>query len=252
MYFSKVTVANALELSTLLADFKNRDSYIVHQLLWQMFPGYTDSWTQQSSKAKEQIQRPFLFREEANSQGLSEFYVISENVPDTMGTPFYCQTKPYEPRLSVGDRLAFKLRVNPVVSTRNENGQRKRHDVLMDAKRKVDPEGRLTPEQLQAAKKLAAEQAAQDWIAKPERLAEWGIQLDSQPELESYTQHRLARKKSSDPKRINEKGRPIQYSSVDYQGLLTVTDPERFIQSLYKGVGKAKGFGCGMWLVRRV
>ncbi|WP_028292406.1 type I-E CRISPR-associated protein Cas6/Cse3/CasE [Oceanobacter kriegii] len=251
MYFSKVTVANALELSTLLADFKNRDSYIIHQLLWQLFPGYTKSWTQQPSKAKEQLQRPFLYREETNSQGFPEFYVLSEHPPEAKGTPFNCQTKHYEPRLSAGDRLAFKLRVNPVTSSRDEQGIRKRHDVLMDAKRKVDPEG-LSPERLKEAKKLAAEHAAQAWISSPERLADWGVQLDSQPEIESYTQHRLARKKALEGERKNEQGRPIRYSSVDYQGLLTVTDPERFLQALYKGVGKSKGFGCGMWLVRRV
>ena len=251
MYFSKVTVANALELSTLLANFKNQDSYVIHQLLWQLFPGYTESWTQQPSKVKESLQRPFLYREETNPQGFPEFYVLSENPPDTQGTPFNCQPKRYEPKLSVGDRLAFKLRVNPVITQVDEKGTRKRHDVLMHAKHKVSAEG-LSPERLTAEKKLAAEQAAQAWISHPKRLAEWGIQLESQPEIESYTQHRLARKKVPSGERKNEKGRPIRYSSVDYHGLLTVTDPERFLQVLYKGVGKSKGFGCGMWMVRRV
>jgi len=41
-------------------------------------------------------------------------------------------------------------------------------------------------------------------------------------------------------------------STVDFQGILTVTDPELFRKALYEGLGKSKAFGCGLMLVRRV
>jgi CRISPR system Cascade subunit CasE len=46
--------------------------------------------------------------------------------------------------------------------------------------------------------------------------------------------------------------RPVRYSTVDFQGILTVTDPERFRTALFSGIGKAKAFGCGLMLIRRV
>jgi CRISPR system Cascade subunit CasE len=43
------------------------------------------------------------------------------------------------------------------------------------------------------------------------------------------------------------KKRGIKISTLDFQGLLEVTEPELFIQKvLYKGIGPAKAFGCGL------
>ena len=44
----------------------------------------------------------------------------------------------------------------------------------------------------------------------------------------------------------------IRYSTVDFQGVLTVTAPELFRKALYSGIGKAKAFGCGLMLIRRI
>ena len=41
-------------------------------------------------------------------------------------------------------------------------------------------------------------------------------------------------------------------STLDFSGLLTVTAPEKFLSALYGGIGPAKGFGCGLLLVKRV
>ena len=43
----------------------------------------------------------------------------------------------------------------------------------------------------------------------------------------------------------------IRYSTVDFQGLLQITDPQRFKAMLFKGLGPSKAFGCGLMLVRR-
>ena len=42
------------------------------------------------------------------------------------------------------------------------------------------------------------------------------------------------------------------FSTVDFSGQLTVTDPQAFRTALLGGVGSAKAFGCGLLLVRRV
>ncbi|MCI5220551.1 MAG: type I-E CRISPR-associated protein Cas6/Cse3/CasE, partial [Candidatus Electrothrix sp. LOE2] len=44
----------------------------------------------------------------------------------------------------------------------------------------------------------------------------------------------------------------IQFSLLDLSDRLTVTDPNVFTRALFRGIGPAKGFGCGLLLVRRV
>ena len=52
---------------------------------------------------------------------------------------------------------------------------------------------------------------------------------------------------------VRRRGRaPICFSTLDFSGLLTVTAPEKFLSALYGGIGPAKGFGCGLLLVKRV
>ena len=60
---------------------------------------------------------------------------------------------------------------------------------------------------------------------------------------DGYTQHRLHKPGTE---------RAITFSTLDYVGRLRVTDPERFRAALFGGIGHARGFGCGLLLVRRV
>ena len=230
MYFSKVTANSALGIARELLDSRKDDAYASHSLLWQLFRG-------QSSVKR------FLFREEHSANGLPVFYVLSSEPPASSDV-FLCQSKPYLPKLTAGDRLAFKLRANPTVSVRREDGRSRRHDVLMHAKKQVDTLG-MSPDEALEAKRAAALQGAIGWMSDCKRLEQWGIQLDCSPEvdIESYQQQCLYKPKEK---------RFIRFSSVDYQGLLTVVDPDRFINTLHTGVGKAKGFGCGMWMIRRI
>jgi len=52
---------------------------------------------------------------------------------------------------------------------------------------------------------------------------------------------------------IKGKGkRQINISTLDFISLLTVIDPELFLGTLYNGIGPAKGFGCGMMMIKRI
>ncbi|PXF30796.1 hypothetical protein WH50_13040 [Pokkaliibacter plantistimulans] len=70
-------------------------------------------------------------------------------------------------------------------------------------------------------------------------------------EWQAYHAHPLPEK---DPAagRIDSSGRKARFLSVDMSGELIVTDPQRFTVLLKQGVGAAKGFGCGLMLVRPV
>ena len=47
-----------------------------------------------------------------------------------------------------------------------------------------------------------------------------------------------------------KKNRKVSLSTIDFTGVLTVSDSEKFLYTLGNGVGPAKGFGCGLMLVR--
>ena len=51
---------------------------------------------------------------------------------------------------------------------------------------------------------------------------------------------------------LTQKGRKAGFSSVDFDGVLQIIDPILLAEALYKGIGPAKAFGCGLMLVRRI
>lgn len=166
---------------------------------------------------------------------MPEFYVLSKTEPQANLPIFSSVTKVFEPKLDKGQRLSFKLRVNPTVCVKGEGGKQRRHDVMMQAKYSVKNE-LLDAQKL----KMHMEQAAIGWLSNEKRLDEWGITLDCQPAIDGYTQHKVQKKRHQ-----------IQFSSVDYQGMLTVKDPLKFINQYAKGFGRAKGMGCGLMMIKR-
>jgi CRISPR system Cascade subunit CasE len=221
MFLSKVQLLPTVQASAELAKLSQNGVYAAHQLLWQLFPN--------------EKEREFLYREEQDDFGQPQFFVLSKNQPIT--TPlFTIQSKPFTPKLMVGSRLAFKLRVNPTICLTSKEGKSQRHDVLMHAKKQNLYA--TNSEQL----KSIMDQAAIHWLADEKRLAQWGIQLDSLPNIIAYNQHQ-SKKRS---------GHKVQFSSVDFEGLLTVKDPERFLQQYQNGFGRAKAMGCGLMLIRRI
>ncbi len=215
-YFSRVRlVAGAHEHDWLRDLGRHGEAYRDHALIWRLFPG--DGQT-----------RDFVFRRLVEQRC---YYVVSVRPPVSQPELFEVQSKPYQPYLKLGDLLHFDLRANPTVSVRVEGRKSPRHDVLMHAKKRAASEHSLP---------VALELAGRDWILK--RAESWGLDIDAATLAQNgYRQHRL-----------RHKGRHIEFSSLDYQGLACVADPERLRRVLLEGVGHAKGFGCGLLLVRRV
>jgi CRISPR system Cascade subunit CasE len=232
MYLSRVRVdLNGLARETLF-EIMEGGAYGAHQLLWRLFPDH-------------EAVRPFLFRQEMEEadgtqgktpKGLPLFYVLSDREPVGMAGLLGVQSKPLAPTLAAGDRLAFRLRANPTVARRVEDAKRSpRSDVLMAAKKPFSPAQRTSAECVKAM-----DQAARDWLET--RAEGLGFHLPVEPEVGAYRQHVLQKPGRRDA---------IQFSSVDYEGLLEVTDPGRLVETLTRGVGRAKAFGCGLMLLRR-
>jgi len=102
--------------------FTRLDPYGQHQAVWQLFDLPADAATTGTA---------FLFRHEWQDD-LPVFYILSRNTPQDRAGLWNIQSKSYTPQLETGDRLHFKLRVNPVVTRSG-----KRHDVVMDAKQRL-------------------------------------------------------------------------------------------------------------------
>ena len=41
------------------------------------------------------------------------------------------------------------------------------------------------------------------------------------------------------------------YSTLDFEGVLTVSDPDPLLPAIARGFGAAKAYGCGLMLIRR-
>jgi CRISPR system Cascade subunit CasE len=224
MFLSKVTLINTTQSAAELTRLASNGVYASHQLLWQLFP--------------EDNQRSFIYRQQEGVNGRPEFFVLSRSKPVANDTIFSVQTKPFMPKLNTGDRLAFKLRVNPTVCITDDKGKSRRHDVLMHTKKHANNDLKNDS----ASLKIAMEQSALQWLSDNKRLAQWGIAFDVLPNIESYTQH-------DSKKRI---GHNVRFSSVDFQGILTVTDPTLFLNQYVRGFGRAKSMGCGLMMIRNI
>ncbi|MDO4904655.1 MAG: type I-E CRISPR-associated protein Cas6/Cse3/CasE [Lautropia sp.] len=225
-FFSHVRLATGLhESKELRALMRRAGAYSDHALIWRLFPG-------------DDVERDFVFRGLTDAR---EFYVVSAREPQNDSGWFQIRSKVYQPALAEGDVLHFDLRANPVVSRRTENGRSVRHDILMDTKHRLAGEGGDG-----AQLKEALDQAGGEWLLK--RAEQWGLEVEPASVIQSaYTQHhlRITGKKEG-------KERSIRFSSLDYQGVAKVVEPDLLKKALLHGVGHAKGFGCGLLLVRRL
>lgn len=220
-YFSRVRVdPRGLERKMLGAALAG-DAYLDHSLIWRLFPG-------------DDMQRDFVFRSDPDETGRPVYYVVSQRLPQAIAGLLAVDTKDYLPRLDTGEALSFNLRANPTVAISEEGSTKsKRHDVLMHAKHRAKHAG-------DADVATAMDAAALAWLAR--RASDWGLDVAPQSVLiEGYAQHRL-----------RHKGRQIEFSSVDYRGVAKVVDATKLLTALTQGVGRAKGFGCGLLLVKRL
>jgi CRISPR system Cascade subunit CasE len=116
-----------------------------------------------------------------------------------------------------GQRLHFLLRSNPTV-------------------RRVFPDARSADPAKHSGKRIGVygEDAQSNWLANKgeqagfrvvaSRVADCGFQFSRKADQEA----------------------PIRHLCVDFEGILEVTEPDRFLVALQAGIGSGKGFGFGL------
>lgn len=216
------------------------DPYGQHQAVWKLF-----DLPRHETKEK----ADFLFRFDIDKQNkLPVFYVLSCKQPprDREGI-WDIEFKKYNPDIRQGDRLAFNVRVNPIVTKKPSEPdpnpkKRKRHDVVMEAKNLLKNEG--IPKDRWPHINEIIHNTGINWL-KVRAEKNGFIFSDGEDgrevRVEGYHVHRFFRK-----------GKKTSYSSLDFIGTLSVITPDLFKEILFEGLGPAKAFGCGLMLVKRI
>ena len=152
------------------------------------------------------------------------------------------QSREYDPQLEKGQHVSFQLCANPVVTKKGVLTKSRRHDVVMEAKKKLLLEHsgeKWNDWSDDKAKPLLYElvqKSCCDWLKV--RGDKHGFSLVN-VNVDSYRQVKAGK-------------RDIQFSTVDFSGELVVTDPDLFKLLLFSGLGHAKAFGCGLLLVKKL
>lgn len=226
LYFSKVSLKKDASMSALAplllgnAGVESASRQPAHHLVWYLFADGPER------------QRDFLWRE----KGSGEYLVLSSRPPhDPHGLFDIAEPKPFAPNLEAGESLVFSLRANPVVRRRDsERGRSIKHDVVMDRLRVIE-RGERAQNRLELVRISGL-----DWLERQGGKAGFDFQAE-QISVDGYASHRVSRKN----------GPSMSFSTIDFEGVLTVTDPKQFLTTLPIGFGASKAYGCGLMLIRR-
>ncbi len=227
MYLSRITLrrndASLEELTYALT----ADGYGEHQVVWRLFAD------------GDRRPRDFLYRKEARGTGI-QFYTVSQTRPrDTRGV-WTVETKAYQPKITRGDQVAFVLRANPIVTkwVGSDHKRHARHDVVMAAKKELQSKDVPRSEWPTTAELVQSEGAG--WLKRRSQACGFTLQ-EGVLRADGYCRQTF---------RKPGKKEAVKLTTMDFSGVLTVTDPDLFSKALYQGIGPAKGFGCGLLLVR--
>ena len=225
MFFSKMTLDREAAISGRFRDLVT-GPYQVHEVIWDLFADHPDR------------KRDFLYRAELTGRD-PVVYLLSAREPVYEGNVWSILSKPFHPVLREGDLLSFRIRVNPVVTKTEPDPERKRirhrHDVIMDAKR------RLNETNLSFAMSDLVQQESVRWLSQRGENGGFSI-CEDRVIVGGYRKMQFSQ---------GRKKNTISISVVDCDGVLRVTDPDLFLQMLCNGLGPAKGFGCGLMMVKR-
>jgi CRISPR system Cascade subunit CasE len=208
----------------------------------------------------------FLFRIDPQPGGRVVILVQSAREPDweyafhnagyLLAAP--PQVKSFDPSFKAGQPLRFRLLVNPTKKVSTINKAERQSLSKDQLAQKEGRHGRRVP--------VPSAQETEDWLRKNPhqdprafiegKLLEWlarrgetsGFSLDQhsttvQPSYLYFNKRPVGGK---DEAEASPKSQQARLRSVRYEGLLQVTDPAQFRETLIHGLGPGKAFGFGL------
>ena len=201
-----------------------------HRLIWTLFPGRN-------------AVRDFLWR----ADGRGRFFILSHREPVQSDLFRPLDTTDFSPLLAPGDCLDFVLRANATKDRRVPKtacGRRpdRRVDLVMDRLHKTPGQSALTFDQISersSLRMMLADEIATDWLTAQGVRSGFGLE---RVKVEDYSVRRLSGRGK----------RRVTFGMLDLRGVLSVKEPDTFLETLRTGLGRARAFGCGLMLIRRI
>jgi CRISPR system Cascade subunit CasE len=181
---------------------------------------------------REDRKRDFLWRED----DARRYYVLSHRPPEDRHQLFTVETKAFKPALSSGDRLVFSLRANATIGRPRGDSKRagKRDDVVMAILNAIPKHERA------GARKEFIQREGLAWLRR--QGAAGGFDFDEAGvAVDGYEPLTI---------RHNARG-AVKLTAMEFDGMLTVRDPDIFLARIARGFGRGKAFGLGLMLLRR-
>lgn len=195
----------------------SRNPYEFHRCLWRLFPGEPEESRSDATESRQ----GFLFRIEGKPPGRpARLLLQSRRFPECISGLTIIGTREFHPQPVSGQRLAFILTANPIRT-------------IVDAQR----EFKYNKKSEKCRVPLIREEEQREWLTRKLANAAEIITANVQPHPPLYFR----------------KGKYAgKLVTSTYDGVIQVRDPTHLIQLLKNGVGPAKGFGCGLLLVRPI
>jgi CRISPR system Cascade subunit CasE len=200
-------------LSKIFIPLQNaRNPYNIHRVLWKLFPHRSG------------YNRDFLFRVEKQTKAFgTEIIMQSKEKPATEKSgAMIIATREYHVNLRKGQRLRFRLRANPIKTITDERGR---------FNRKGKPKKCRVP--------LIKEVDQKAWFER--KVGGFGSVevLIIHREVPTYF-------------RKDREQRAGKIQTVLYDGIISINNPETFLDAQKMGIGPAKAFGCGLFSTAKV
>jgi CRISPR system Cascade subunit CasE len=178
--------------------------------------------------------REFIYSPDTPSSDGRARYLIISSKPPANSSIFSVRSREFNPKIKEGDQLRFNLIANPTVTQKDANGKTVRRDVVMHSIYNAPKHDR------NKIREGAIQTAGFNWLSRQSERC--GFSVDpNHVDISDYEQSSIERDGSNN----------LKLSRITYRGLLTVTDPDLFIQTLARGIGRGRAFGCGMLKVVR-
>lgn len=207
----------SMYLSRLFIDFKKpKNIYQIHQDLWTLFPDQDDKT------------RNFLFRVEQQQAGVGATILMQSEIAPSAGNEDINLSNMREYPLTVvkNQQLRFLLIANPIKTIKDQQERKNKKGVIKSNR---------VP--------LIKEEDQQNWI---ERKLQASVQLDSLLIRPCSPLYFYKNNKQT------SKGYGGKIVPIAFEGILTVKEPDEFIEQIKQGIGPAKAFGCGLLSLARI